>query len=196
MVLIESFHHKLNFDPFYPILPRYSHKHIKISKCLTVPRWHTPDFQFRTLPGVIYAKNSSAPKFEGVPWFFRVVPPDYIHIHIHILTRPPPCFKKTKKKTHPEKRRSPLKRSLPRRLRSDWPGGGWGEGRPGPSPATQGEIWKITFLKCNFLASDTQFNSLLSSHNTHCFQHNSLVFFFNENKRFPLFLFHTLFFFQ
>ena len=102
------------------------------------------------------------------------------------------CFPKT----HPEKRRLPLKRPLPRRLRSDRPGGGWGEGRPGPSPAPQGEIWKITFFKCNFLASDTQFNSLLSSHNTHCFQHNSLLFFFNENKRFPLFLFHTLFFFQ
>ena len=66
MVLIESFHHKLNFAQFYPILLKYGHKHIKISKCPTVPMWHTPDFQFRTLPGVIYAKTFSAPKFEGV----------------------------------------------------------------------------------------------------------------------------------
>ena len=73
--------------------------------------------------------------------------------------------------------------------------GDGGRGGQAPSPSPQGEIWNITAFKCNFLASDSQFNSLLSPYNTHCFQHNSPLFFFNENKRFPLFLFHTLFFF-
>ena len=69
-------------------------------------------------------------------------------------------FKKTTFESPP-----PQKKKEERCLRSDSAGEGDGGGGGFPLPAPQGKFWDITTLWL-FLASETQFNSLLSSHNT------------------------------